>query len=98
MRLIDADELYKKLENKYKCANGGLLRFAYKDAIDDVCNAPTIDPVKHGRWIIEECIGTTRRHIRYHVCRCSECKRENGRRRSLYCPNCGAKMDGGEKE
>ena len=94
-RLIDANALYKKLENKYKGANGGLLRLAYKDAIDDVCNAPTIDPVKHGRWVITD-----------HDQHCGLCGfvvskdgdfTENHLVERLwhYCPNCGARMDGG---
>lgn len=58
-------------------------------------NAPTIDavPVKHGRWIMENIreksylrMCTVCRKIAYF---CGEgCS-------YIYCPNCGAKMDGG---
>lgn len=42
-------------------------------------------PVKHGRWEIN-CDG----YYPY----CSNCKSEpQGREMTLYCPNCGAKMD-----
>ena len=48
-----------------------------------------VAPVKHGHWI----------KIQNYV-RCSECRHEvNWSSRdflSTYCPNCGAKMDGGE--
>lgn len=85
-RLIDADELYKKLEGKYKYANGGPSRFAYKDAIDDVCNAPTIDPVKYGRW----------EHWVKDLYRCSICGYYTEYVYcNNFCPHCGARMDGG---
>lgn len=42
---------------------------------------PTIDPVKHGRWIISDGC----------VC-CSECGEPN--MEWNYCPNCGARMRG----
>ena len=49
---------------------------------------PTIDPVKHGRWVNE---------ANCRVVFCSECGEEM-LWASDYCPNCGAKMDGGEDE
>ena len=51
--------------------------------------APTIDvaPVKHGRWIMhDDEFGLT--------CECSVCHIET-MGDGNYCPNCGAKMDGG---
>ena len=43
--------------------------------------------VRHGRWIVQD-EGRTR-------FMCSECKSKNHRGSDNYCPNCGAKMDGG---
>lgn len=52
----------------------------------DLSDAPTIDPVKHGRWLPEG----------KYACRCSNCGRAiNNRLAASYkfCPECGAKMD-----
>lgn len=58
------------------------------DAIDMIEDAPAADvaPVVYGRWVFggDGCVI------------CSECNEEesNNNHRN-YCPNCGAKMDGG---
>nr|DAG23536.1 MAG TPA: DNA-directed RNA polymerase [Caudoviricetes sp.] len=62
--------------------------------IDD---APAADvaPVVHGRWIHDG------RRINGGIdwCHCSECgKSDNFCARTNYCPNCGAKMDGGDND
>lgn len=44
MRLIDADELYDKAEEKYKDSSG-FYRPIYRGFVDDVANAPTVDAV-----------------------------------------------------
>ena len=60
---------------------------------------PTIDPVKHGKWIDREKYRTTKDGV-FHTYRfkvCSECGRGSGRkmnRPTPFCPNCGARMDG----
>lgn len=50
--------------------------------------AADVAPVMHGRWT----------RIDYHDARCSECghKTYYPDRISLYCPECGARMDGGK--
>lgn len=58
---------------------------------------PTEDvaPVVHGRWIHDG------RRIEGGIdwCHCSECgKSDNFCARTNYCPNCGAKMDGGDND
>ena len=70
------------------------------DAIDMIEDAPAADvaPVVHGRWI--------RPHWKNnnYCCDCSECGGEAMHRdyqwnkNGVYpiCPNCGAKMDGGD--
>lgn len=93
MRLIDADELIRKI------------RHDDKDGIYwEIYHAPTIEAehVRHGKWIKCE----TENGIHFH--KCSECgKRDmyqgtftdwNDRGFSFYfkrqyCPVCGAKMD-----
>ena len=51
-------------------------------------DAPTIDPVKHGRWI---------EHGKNDN-RCSLCGWGVWVNTNNFCPNCGAKMDGEENE
>ena len=62
-------------------------------------NAPTIDPVKHGKWIFD----LSEVDWTYGPYVCSECHVRNGdfiggglNKRTNYCPNCGAKMDAEE--
>ena len=63
-------------------------------------DAADVAPVRHGRWQITECYP--------HNVYCSECHArcaqthwavwDDGSLPRAYCPNCGAKMDGGEVE
>ncbi|MBP3798013.1 MAG: hypothetical protein J6I46_09615 [Ruminococcus sp.] len=57
-----------------------------------------VQPVKHGRWIIDYAEGTKIYHAH-----CSECGKEPNNhiggdyyidKLSDFCPNCGARMDG----
>jgi hypothetical protein len=58
-------------------------------AMEIAASAPAADvaPVVHGRWIEDGSLIIT----------CSECKRGYNliAKYTHYCPNCGAKMDGG---
>ena len=103
---------YIRREDAIKCIEGqcvdgkmwgnddseGTLIQAYS-AIDDLMEIPPADvaPVRHWRWVqvivhvefedgfvgrVEEC--------------CTACHEPNGRRCTYFCPNCGAKMDGGK--
>ena len=66
--------------------------------VDAIENAPAVDavPVVHGRWILlDECSN--------EGFYCSRCHKKvyrkdyaNQKVKSNYCPNCLAKMDGGE--
>lgn len=78
MRLIDADALIDWMDREQV-----LRHITWFRAVID--NMPTIDPVKHGRWVLENgCV------------RCSECGEPN--MEWNYCPNCGADMRGEEDE
>lgn len=91
MRLIDADALDFSFDRRiFGEADENYVRGA-DDAIGVVQNAPTIEAalVRHGRWISTGAIS----------CKCSECGHMELKTRAseyAYCPNCGAKMDGGE--
>lgn len=63
---------------------------AWDEIIDALENIPAADvaPVVHGRWVFggDGCV----------ICsKCNEEESNDNHRNS--CPNCGAKMDGGEK-
>lgn len=82
MRLIDADAL---LERESYFADRDFITPEYDDTLRDIIDrAPAVDaePVHHGRWIDDNC---------------SECGQYvyHGDARN-YCPNCGARMDGGK--
>lgn len=89
MRLIDADALVEAVKD-YPYGYRGMI-------VCDIAKQPTIDPIRHGRWITENSIGGY----------CSNCGQYCGEiefTRDLmlvplwnYCPNCGAKMDGGKE-
>lgn len=67
------------------------------DAIDMIEDAPAADvaPVVHGRWIPHD------RVFGDDFLACSKCQfvseDRSTRRYYHYCPNCGAKMDGGNE-
>lgn len=88
MRLIDAEALVRELNNSHY-PGAPYVDAGISIAIGKVCDAPTIDPVRRGKWIDG---------------RCSQCGGEaywKGRRDvygwqefalelTKYCPNCGS--------
>ena len=90
-------EAFETDSNMQRWDSGCWIRYKmFENAIE---SAPTIDPVRHGRWK-EKMLDKFRK---YEVV-CSECgARYVGNYDAYdepadfnYCPNCGAKMDGGE--
>lgn len=86
MRLIDADALLIQIEEDAKNIGPGQYGDEWR-FIGTIENAPTIDPVKHGRWIPINS---------YPYEKCSVCGETHDTVGCLdnYCPNCGARMDG----
>ena len=82
MELIDVEEL---IEAHYKACEEDKEKTFESWSLRLMLNAPTIDPVKHGRWVGN---GTKR---------CSVCGVYEDFV-SAYCPNCGARMDGDDNE
>lgn len=82
---------FKKME----LGEHGLVERLFADGVYAVIAAfpaAEVVPVVHGRWIHDG------RRIKGGIdwCHCSECgKSDNFCARTNYCPNCGAKMDGG---
>lgn len=103
MRLIDAEPVEYALQAICDRESGVPLAIAEWIA-GTICDAPAVDavPVVHGRW--EKCWQDKSKHY----FRCSICHTaymdgvsgaigpEYGSRAWRYCPNCGAKMDGGD--
>lgn len=91
MRLIDADALMWKLQSRLP-----QVKTIPTWILDAILDEPTIDvePVRHGRWGHERLPSTSGGS--YSVVRCSECKYQYPMTEVNYCPNCGARMDGGE--
>lgn len=89
MRLIDADAL---------CFASMLERIDQHFAEDAVNEAPTVDaePVRHGKWIGTEFDGYADGVPVYYEWKCSACGCivEEEEPTWIFCPNCGAKMDG----
>ena len=87
MRPIDADALLEKMQRTSR----------YFSVVYDVDAMPTLDvaPVLHGRWVLlDECYN--------EGVYCSACHKKvykkcyaNQKIKSKFCPNCGARMDGG---
>ena len=85
MRLIDADSLKAKFPFFFEGT------VSLEKVAQNIDNAPTIDPVKHGRWVHSEYAG-----IDYY--QCNLCGKSVRHTAENYCPNCGARMDGDDNE
>lgn len=89
-RYIDADVLLGNLKRQYGEELGWQGTTNMSDVGMMIEDAPTADvaEVKHGEWRQVRCGDTP-------LYACSECGK-NEYMQLRYCPNCGAKMDGGE--
>ena len=94
-RLIDANALDAKLDElmtRYSAQGRKEVADDYNFVRTVLLTAPTVDAVEvvHGRWINPYM-------NRYgHPCHCcSVCGFKASYQDKNYCPNCGAKMDGG---
>lgn len=105
-KYIEREAFLKDIEERYclpckdagRDHNGCKCRACWVDDMrGDVIDAPDADvaPVVHGRWIGAPLCGNDK-------CKCSECgswhnihANLRGKIMQKYCPNCGAKMDGG---
>ena len=89
MRLIDADALKAEWPEPTDWLDRDqvLCHITWFRAVID--NMPTIDPVKHGRWI------TTEYNDGSVLCECSYCGHARPRDGLPinYCPNCGCRME-----
>lgn len=65
--------------------------YAAESLLDEIPAADVV-PVVHGVW------GRVNKIDPISGYRCSKCRRIVGFDLTPYCPNCGAKMDGGESD
>ena len=93
--LISRDAVLKVLNNsrsirtKHDGARGVWIDLL--DATDGILRIPTVEPVQHGTWKPVQ-FGVNVHITAYHGCSACGCVFKAP---SRYCPNCGAKMDGG---
>lgn len=110
MRLIDADKLIEDLQYDVELdaraldstdffGNMETIQFdkdCKQNCIDLLRNAPTIDPVKHGRWVDD--YNETEHPLFRKAWKCSACGFRTSYGKPKYCMNCGARMDGESDE
>lgn len=83
-RLIDADALNREID-KVECYS----RDPYVTYMSEcIANAPTVDAVRHGKWLSREegCV-----YPFWERYTCSVCGKHADD--TDYCPHCGARMD-----
>lgn len=99
MRIIDADKLLCEIEEElsYECKaytaeQNKWIDTGLRIAATDIRHQPTVNAVEvvHGRWI------DAREYCGDYMC--SNCDALYGTNKFKYCPNCGAKMDGGNED
>ena len=112
MRLINADEILLNDESEYTKTMlevddtvKTIITAVHNNIQTLIQKALTIDAeiVRHGKWEKVKCNTILDKAVFSHALKCSECgkwKFENLliTQKFYYCPNCGAKMDGGEED
>ena len=101
-RLIDANALHKRIEMNLRASNPFTIEeCCYKDALNSVDEAPTIDPESlrpTANWII------VRRMADGAECKCGSCGRKevfttfDRHTEHAYCCRCGSKMEDATNE
>lgn len=109
-RYIDEDKLVAELDklvaeylkdNSIQCSLAAGVTADIRDTVLKEIPTADVAPVKHGEWVkskkCEHKPYRIKNPDKWFTYKCSECYYENGRsKKANYCPNCGAKMDGGK--
>lgn len=92
---IEKDELFGILYNTINGANFDDL----SEAVYKVSDVAGYRKQSEGEWYVNYMMSKKPskrgRTIQYTTYTCSVCGKPNGRKKSKFCPNCGAKMEGG---
>jgi rubrerythrin len=104
-RLIDANAIEKDMNDRFLAlvAEYGYYDHytnGYGDALCVVEYAPTVDAVEvvHGKWALVEYQSSPFGVDREYQCSICGTPVDDENYRTRYCPNCGAKMDGGNED
>ncbi len=101
MRLVDLHEAEKKAVNVTQYDEGGWDISFKAVPLEELQRLPAIEaePVKHGEWAEwwpPKHMILTGEEMLY---RCTACDAKYSDKENMrYCPNCGAKMDGGDAQ
>ena len=100
MRLIDATALHKKLsfmQEQYRAERSNVKARMCKKIIAIIGYMPEIEaePVRHGRWIPLEGKYKFLGFMECSICKSPLCREDAST--AKFCPDCGAKMDGGKE-
>ena len=93
-RLIDIENEFQQYKPFRGCEHAMYRKICEAEIAIGKTQAADVAPVRHGRWVHTDLAS------HWHgKDECSECTYHEHDRRDLshfrYCPNCGAKMDGG---
>lgn len=83
MDLINRNEAIEAVDGKLGEFN------ANNKAVSILMHLPSVEPVRHGRWINDR----WEDDVNYHTCNAC-CVEIRVTYFDNYCPNCGARMDG----
>ena len=102
-RLIDAEVLCGKQEEMYIHTKSGRIIPTMAVPVWVINNAPVIvaEPVRHGRWemkFAKYTFDTMTLSGTYPTCNLCGHAEIGVDKSTPYCPNCGAKMDGGNED
>lgn len=99
---IERQKVIEMLENAALISDddGEYSGYCTEDVDIESIPAADVAPVVHGKWFKSEyeTISPMGRTIKCKKVTCSACGKSNGRSKTNYCPNCGAKMDGDRHE
>lgn len=93
--LVSRSALLEKFETLKNNPNNRLYEVTFLDGAMSVIDAaPAVDaePVRHGEWRYKKQYVAGGKGQTFSVWQCSCCRKKE-RRRTDYCPNCGARMD-----
>lgn len=100
VRPIDANELLELYAPIEGFVDTSGCKVPISVVIQNILDQPTLgcEPVSHGEWVArKEIFDGDQEPV--DAIGCSLCgKSQRVYRRTVYCPNCGAKMDGGKND